>query len=395
MCPQLVSSRDAPTNLELPVVPVDAAIPLTSPFCKVMDNSEVNSEGGQTTLQPMKESHTVGSDISDVSSHPSPDVEEVEETVVALASPLGQPELKPESLEAVVEVSAKSPCSEQGRRRSSHTWKGFSLKKQLSRVDQKFKHTFSTAPQQTYAPGSISHTKDKRSSVFYYSSADMPCTHPVVNPIESESPLAEPAEENASTSVCTPDGTQTQPQSDFTLCGTTRSNVDTKEQQSTDELAEQENANSQVLLSPVEDSTSGNPGTGESVSHTEPSSPMEEEAKEICETVTMKKVTRPVDLPLFDVDGKPVRPQRRESKKKSMDKREGRLLSVPNIKYSRSDHWLHDLRSKEDASSNQPSFGNLMRRLSKCAHNGFHCYTFLFCSLLLYEPQALRECVVI
>jgi hypothetical protein len=196
----------------------------------------------------------------------------------------------------------------------------------------------------------------------------MPLTHSVVNPTEIESPLPEPSEENESMGVCTPDTTQTQPQSDLTVCGTTGSNVDTKEQKFTDELAAQEGTTSEVLLSPVEDSRSGNPETDVSVSHAEPSSPLEEETKEICETVATKKVTRPVDLPLFDVDGKPVRPQRHESKKKSVDKREGRLLSVPNIKYGRSEHWLHDLRGKEDVSSNQPSFGNLMRRLSKCAH---------------------------
>ncbi|XP_023722392.2 syntaxin-binding protein 5 isoform X2 [Cryptotermes secundus] len=362
---QFVSSRDAPKILEPPVVPVDAAIPLTSPFCKVMDNSEVDSEGSQTTLQPMKESCTIGSDISNVSSHPSPDVEEAEETIVAPSSPLRQPEFKPEYSEAVVELPAKSPCSEQERRRSSHSWKGFSLKKQLSRVDQKFKHTFSGAPQPTYAPCSTSHSKDKRSSVFYCSSSDMPFTHSVVNPIEIESPLPEPSEESESKGAFTPDCTQTEPQGDFALCGTIASSVDIKEQECTDELAGQESTTSQVLLSPVEDSRNGNPETDEAVSHTEPTSPMQEEAKEICEAVIIKKVNRPIDLPLFDTDGKPVRPQRRESKKKSMDKREGRLLSVPNIKYSRSDHWLRDLRSKEDASSNQPSFGNLMRRLNK------------------------------
>jgi hypothetical protein len=330
-----------------------------------------------------------------VSSHPSPDVEEAEETDIALASPLGQPESKPENLEAVVELPAKSPCGEQGRRRSSHSWKGFSLKKQLSRVDQKFKHTFSTVPQPTYAPCSTGHAKDKRSSIFYYSSADIPFTHAVVNPTEIESPLPEPSEESECKGVCAADSAQTQPQSDLTVCGATESRVDTTEEQSADELAAREGTTSQVLFSPVENSTSGNPETNVSVSHTEPSSPLEEETKEICETVVMKKVTRPVDLPLFDMDGKPVRPQRRESKKKSVDKREGRLLSVPNIKYSRSDHWLHDLRGKEDVSSNQPSFGNLMRRLSKCAYIGFHCYTYLFSSLLSTGQQALRECIVI
>lgn len=346
------------------MVPVDAAIPLTSPFCKVTDISEVDSEGSQSTLQPLKQSHTIGSDISNVSSHPSPDVEEVEEAIIALSSPVGQPGLKLENPETLVELPAKSPCSEQARRRSSHSWKGFSLKKQLSRVDQKFKHTFSAASQPTNAPCSTSLSKDKRSSVFYYSSSDMPCTPSIVNPTETESPPPEPLEGSESRDVCSPGCSQTEPHSDTTVCGTTESNVNTQEQECRDATAEQESTCSQVLLSPTENSRNGN---DDDASHTEPTTPMQDETKEFGETVITKKVNRPVDLPLFDTDGKPVRPPRHELKKKCLEKRDGRLLSVPNIKFNRADHCLRDLRNKEDSSSNQLSFGNLMRHLSKFA----------------------------
>lgn len=360
----MVSSRDAPKILEPSVVPVDATIPLTSPFCKVTDVSDVDSEGSQSTLQPLKQSHTIGSDISNVSSHPSPDVEEVEEAIIALSSPVGQPGLELENPETLVELPAKSPCSAQARRRSSHSWKGFSLKKQLSRVDQKFKHTFSAASQPTNAPCNTSQSKDKRSSVFYYSSSDMPCTPSVVNPTEMESPPPEPSEGSESKDICTPGCTQTESPSDFTVCDATGSNVNTEVQECTDGIAGQENTCSQVLLNPMEDSRNGN---ADDTSHTEPTTPMQDETKEIDETVITKKVNRPIDLPLFDTDGKPVRPPRRESKQKCFEKRDGRLLSVPNIKFNRADHCLRDLRNKEDSSSNQPSFGNLMRRLSKCA----------------------------
>lgn len=388
MCPQLVPSRDAPTILEPPVVPVDAAVSLTSPLCKETDICEVDSEGNQSILQPLKESQTIGSDISDVSSHPSPDVEEVEEAIASLSSPIGQPGLKPENPETLTGLPAKSPCGEQGRRRSSHPWKGFSLKKQLSRVDQKFKHTFSAASQPTNAPCSTSHSKEKRSSVFYYSSSDMPCTSFVVSPIETESPPPEPSEENECKEVGTPDCTESQPQNEFTVCGTMGSNDDIQEQEHGEEHARQESTCAQVSLNPAVESKSENSETGEYISHAEPASPMQDDGKEIEESVISKKVNRPVDLPLFDTDGKPLRPPRRESKKKSLDKREGRLLSVPNIKCSRPDHLLRDLRSKEDASSNQPSFGNLMRRLSKCAFSCFHCYTCPFCSLALKQAES-------
>lgn len=382
MCPQLVSFRDTSKVLEPPVVPVDATTSLTNSLCKEMDISEVETEGNQNSLQPLKESHTIGSDISNVSSQPSPDVEEGEEAITSLSSPVGQPGLKPENSETLAELPAKSSCSDQGRRRSSHPWKGFSLKKQLSRVDQKFKHTFSSASQSSDAPCNTSHNKDKRSSVFYYSSSDMPCTPFVVTPIEIESPPPESSEENEFKEGGTPDCTEAQPKSDFTLCGAMGSNVSIQEQEQGEELTGQESTCSQVSLNPAEESRGGNPETDECTSHTEPPSPMQEDAKEIEETTVMKKVSRPVDLPLFDTDGKPLRPPRRESKKKSVEKRESRLLSVPNIKYGRPDHLLHDLRGKEDTSSNQPSFGNLMRRLSKCAFSRFHCYTYLFCSLL-------------
>jgi len=345
------------------VVPVDAAIPLTSPFCKVSDISEIDSEGSHSTLQPLKQSQTIGSDISNVSSHPSPDVEEVEEAIIALSSPVGQPGLKLENPETLVELPAKSPCNEQARRRSSH-WKGFSLKKQLSRVDQKFKHTFSAASQPTNAPYSTSQSKEKRSSVFYYSSSDMPCTPSIVNPTETESSPPEPPEGSESKDICTPGCTQTEPHSDFTVCGATGSDTNTQEQEHTDGIAGQENTRSQVLLNPTVDSRNGNT---DDTSDTEPATPIQDDTEEFGETVITKKVNRPVDLPLFDTDGKPVRPPRRELKKKSFEKRDGRLLSVPNIKFNRSDHCLRDLRNKEDSSSNQPSFGNLMRRLSKCA----------------------------
>ena len=347
------------------MVPVDAAIPLTSPFCKVSDISELDSEGSHSTLQPLKQSQTIGSDISNVSSHPSPDVEEVEEAIIALSSPVGQPGLKLENPETLVELPAKSPCNEQARRRSSH-WKGFSLKKQLSRVDQKFKHTFTAASQPTNAPYSTSQSKEKRSSVFYYSSSDMPCTPSVVNPTETESSPPEPPEGSESKDICTPGCTQTEPHSDFTVCGATGSDTNTQEQEQerTDGIAGQENTRSQVLLNPTVDSRNGNT---DDTSDTEPATPIQDDTEEFGETVITKKVNRPVDLPLFDTDGKPVRPPRRELKKKSFEKRDGRLLSVPNIKFNRSDHCLRDLRNKEDSSSNQPSFGNLMRRLSKCA----------------------------
>lgn len=60
------------------------------------------------------------------------------------------------------EECAKQDCHTKTERRSSSSWKGFSLKKQLSRVDMKLKHTFSAPPEKT--------SSNKRGSIFYSNS---------------------------------------------------------------------------------------------------------------------------------------------------------------------------------------------------------------------------------
>lgn len=77
-------------------------------------------------------------------------------------------------------------------------------------------------------------------------------------------------------------------------------------------------------------------------------------------------VSRPDNLDLLDENGAPVRPPR--YKKKQPDKRDHRLLSVPNIKFQKTEQNFKDLRDRDDVTvvSPQPTFtGNLMRRFSK------------------------------
>lgn len=76
---------------------------------------------------------------------------------------------------------------------------------------------------------------------------------------------------------------------------------------------------------------------------------------------------RPINLDLVDDNGYPIPPPR-HIKKKNREKRDQRLLSVPNIKFQKAElQSYRDLRDKEDVIvSPQPSFpGNLMRRFSK------------------------------
>lgn len=74
---------------------------------------------------------------------------------------------------------------------------------------------------------------------------------------------------------------------------------------------------------------------------------------------------RPDNLDLMDENGCPIRPPR-HNKKKSQDKRDQRLLSVPIIKYQKIS--MCDLRDKEDKceANQQATFaGQLIRRFSK------------------------------
>lgn len=83
------------------------------------------------------------------------------------------------------------------------------------------------------------------------------------------------------------------------------------------------------------------------------------------------RLSRPVDLPLFDND-QPVRPARYQKKKTSADsgsKRDVRLLSVPNVKAQKTEQGTcRDLRRKAQPAGHagQASIGNiLIRRFSK------------------------------
>ncbi|XP_052124427.1 syntaxin-binding protein 5 isoform X2 [Frankliniella occidentalis] len=201
-------------------------------------------------------------------------------------------------------------------RKRSHSWKGFSFKKQFSKVDMRLKPTRPGQAIAAHQGGS------KRPSVTI--------SYPSVTP-----------------SQLSPVGTDSPPDS----------NEDLKEM-STPETEDAPKAylEDPGLFSPDEVSV--------------------EYATEACEYLSDSGMDsdadrvnrRPADLPLFDADGKPMRPPRRRESvmKKAMDKRDGRLLSVPNIKYHRSDHHhLRDLRRKDEASSSAPAFGGFIRRFNK------------------------------
>lgn len=84
--------------------------------------------------------------------------------------------------------------------------------------------------------------------------------------------------------------------------------------------------------------------------------------RSLANNVEGARLSRPSELPLFDDNGQPIIPPR--SKKK--DKRDQRLLSVPNIKFTRQEsNKLRDLRARSEKEQGSSFAGNLMRRFSK------------------------------
>lgn len=261
------------------------------------------------------------------------------------AGPSGQPSPSGEASEDffpeeenLKRVNSSEPISESGgkppsttnttfdpNRKRSHSWKGFSFKKQLSRVDIKLKQTFSNAPQ----TGQVPLGSSKRPSVTISYSAITPSQ---LSPVGTDSP---PDSTEDLKEILTPESEEAPKSS--TACP------------SSDDAG---------LFSPDEVSV--------------------EYGTEACECLSDSGMDtgsdadrasrRPADLPLFDADGRPMRPPRRRESvmKRVTEKRDCRLLSVPNIKYHRSDHHhLRDLRRKDEASSSAPAFGGFIRRFNK------------------------------
>ncbi|XP_068617492.1 syntaxin-binding protein 5 isoform X3 [Battus philenor] len=216
-------------------------------------------------------------------------------------------------------------------RRKSTSWKTFNLKRQLSKVDLKFKSAFTVPPD-----NKDGNTDEEKSNSQFY-----------CDPVEKSEPAPESNDETPdvvekATEAIEEDKDLSSP---LRVCSDVfeRMHKELQERSSSDvydrmhkELQErwQDKEKSEVSpdLSP---------------------SKLEEE-----------KVPRPDNLPLFDEEGKPTRPPRQKSKKKEeKDQRDQRLLSVPNIKYSKQEA-MRDARKRQ--STSQPasaSFaGNLMRR---------------------------------
>ncbi|XP_070521861.1 syntaxin-binding protein 5 isoform X3 [Cardiocondyla obscurior] len=209
----------------------------------------------------------------------------------------------------------------------SQGWKGFSLKRQLSKVDLKIKNTFT--------PSSVS----SQNGVLSSSSGLMQV--PQCQQIGSDA-----GNQKSSTFYC---------------------NIN-------------EAASTSRSLSPVEsvDSESSLSPESQSPGHESPQtddrrreiqgarSPTESESEK---TITSHdniagktEAVRPMNLSLPEHEAKP--PRLRYIAKIKQAKREGRLLSVPNLKFSKNEPTVCDLRCDESGTS-ESFTGNLIRRFNK------------------------------
>ncbi|XP_074033344.1 syntaxin-binding protein tomosyn isoform X3 [Leptinotarsa decemlineata] len=202
-------------------------------------------------------------------------------------------------------------------RRKSSTWKGFNLKRQLSKVDIKLKNPL----------------KEKRGSIFY--SDTSPGQDFMDNLEETEKSSPESDENTVIDNQSIIDLTIKQGDQYGTI------NADDNE---IEQFSPEEEPEVPFLV--------GSLGT----------------QLDYPDFRKMSAITRPDNLELLGDDEPPVRPPRYK-KKPQQEKRDQRLLSVPNIKFQKPEAQnFKDLRDKEDVTvvSPQPSFtGNLMRRFNK------------------------------
>lgn len=198
-----------------------------------------------------------------------------------------------------------------GRGRKPSTWKAFNIKRRLSKVDVRLRNSLTTS--------------DRRPSCVFYS--DYPPSPDDCNDEDKSSPESDQNTiiENQLQSPETPQG------EDF-------------------DAMEEFSADIQYMPPESPSLVVGSLG-----------SQCEDSNRTVCFS------SRPDNLDLVDESGCPIRPPR--SKKKTNDKRDQRLLSVPNIKFQKAElRNMKDLRYNEDNTqpSGQSSFaGNLMRRFSK------------------------------
>ncbi|XP_076666454.1 syntaxin-binding protein tomosyn isoform X4 [Andrena cerasifolii] len=215
--------------------------------------------------------------------------------------------------ESVVEANKPvNPVNEEDCAKN-HGWKGFSLKRQLSRVDLKIKSTF-TPTLVTSQNGVLVGTDSsgQKSSVFYCNVNESASSLSPVESVESESPVS----------------------SESSIPGCESPLNDDKKRISQEAKSPMtEGDNNKLPRQPPTDNV-----------------------------IAKSDAVRPINLTLSENELK--QPRLKKIVKLKQAKREGRLLSVPNLKLPKTDPTICDLRCEENTAPESFTC-NLMRRFNK------------------------------
>ncbi|XP_048485314.1 syntaxin-binding protein 5 isoform X3 [Plutella xylostella] len=252
-------------------------------------------------------------------------------------------QLEPSPLAASPEPASDDvPDARSDARRKSTPWKGFNLKRQLSKVDLKFKAAF-TVP----AENNLEETDERNQAPI---NTEIPVEKPETSASESPDNTDSPDNDTDKTIETDENGDKSQLSSPLRVCSDVfeRMHRELQEKRSSDAYDRMH----RELQERWQDKERGDSGASSDVSPSrgddEPRAP-----------------PRPDNLPLFEEDEPPTRPPRqKEKKKKEEDLRDKRLLSVPNIKYSKQES-VKDLRRRQTTQQQASFAGSLMRRFNK------------------------------
>ncbi|XP_061936659.1 syntaxin-binding protein 5 isoform X8 [Apis cerana] len=234
--------------------------------------------------------------------------------------------------ESVIEIN-KSAVNEEECAKNHHGWKGFNLKRQLSKVDLKIKSTFSPALL-TSQNGVGSDTSSQKSCVFYCNVNENASSLSPVESIVSESSLS--------------------PEDSLSERGESPTGEETGKRKNREEEARRRAV---VAI----DAADRNRWIGRGEREAPPA-----------ERRPDGGVARPVNLTLAESqESRP--PILKKIVKMRQAKREGRLLSVPNLKFAKNDPtMICDLRCEETNTAPESFTYNLIRRFrsqGKCTNS--------------------------
>ncbi|XP_017790247.1 PREDICTED: syntaxin-binding protein 5 isoform X1 [Habropoda laboriosa] len=207
----------------------------------------------------------------------------------------------------------------------NHGWKGLRLKRQLSKVDLKIKSTFSPGLV-TSQNGVGTDSSGLKSSIFY------------CNVNETVSPLSR-NESVVSESPLVVEGSSSAPGYDSSTNDCKKREI---QHQGKSVTSEGENDGKPTIAQSLNENAIGRSDVAAAA-------------------------VRPVNLLL--AENEPKAPRLKKIVKMKQSKREGRLLSVPNLKFAKNDPAVCDLRCEETNNTASESFtGNLIRRFSVNYH---------------------------